>query len=133
MCVSTASLGTMIDGNLETLLPIALPVVGSGMGVIVHHLVGVSSDMEEVETLTSAVAGQLFRTLTQSDTWGGATIVDEVEASVMDVLEETVVHTWGEEMAIEITSNIFAAGVPSSTTSNCCIASACNKSTRLCI
>ena len=66
-------------------------------------------------------------------TWGGVTIVNDAEAGVRDVLEETEVHTWGGEVTIEITSNILAAGVPSSTTSNCCIASTCNKSTKLCI
>ena len=52
-------------------------------------------------------------------TWGGATMVDDVEASVRDALEETEVHACGEEVASESTSNILAAGVPSSATSNC--------------
>ena len=58
-------------------------------------------------------------------------MVDDVEASVRDALEEMEVHAWGEEVASEITSNILAAGVPSSTTSNCWIVSACNNSARL--
>ena len=133
MCVRTASSGTTIDGNLdlETLLPLA----SSGMGVILCHLAGVPLGLEEVEALTSSMAGDYLelqpRVTPTIGTWGGATIVDDVEASVRDVLEETEVHTWGEEVAIESTSNILAAGVPSSATSNCCIASACNKSARL--
>ena len=127
----------MVNGNLETLLPTSLPLAGSGMGVILYHLVGVPSELEEVEALTSSMAGHLSelepRVTPAMGTWGGATIVDDVEAGVRDVLEETEVHTGGEEVAIEITSNILAAGVPSSATSNCCIASTCNKSARLCI
>ena len=52
-------------------------------------------------------------------TWGGATMVDDVEANVRDALEEMKVHTCGEEVASESTSNILAAGVLSSATSNC--------------
>ena len=52
-------------------------------------------------------------------TWGSATMVDNVEASVRDALEEMEVHACREEVASESTSNILAAGVPSSTTSNC--------------
>ena len=121
----------MINSNLETSIPLA----GSGMGAILHHLAGVPLASEEVEALTSSVAGGFSevepRVTPAMGIWGGATIVDDVEASVRDVLEETEVHTWGEEVAIDITSNILAAGVLSSTTSNCCIASACNKSARL--
>ena len=60
-------------------------------------------------------------------TWGGASVVDDLTASVMDVMEGMEGHTWGEEVAIVIMSNILAAGGPSSATSNCCIASTCNK------
>ena len=105
------------------------------MGVILHHLAGVPSELEEVEALTSAVASDFSelepRVTPVTGTWGGATIVNEVEASIRDVLEETEVHTWGQEVAIEITSNILAAWVPSSATSNCCIAYPCHMSTRL--
>ena len=105
------------------------------MGVILCHFAGVPLGSEEVEALTSSMAGNISEfepgeTLAIG-TWGGATIVDDVEASVRDVLEEIEMHTWEEEVAIESTSNILAAGVPSSATSSCCIASACNNSARL--
>ena len=133
VCVGTASLGTMIDGNLETLLPLS----STGMGVILCHLVGMPLGSEEVEALNSSMTSNFLelepRVTPVMGTWGGATIVDDVEASVRDVLEEMEVHTWGEEVAIESTSNNLAAGVPSNTTSNCHIASACNNSARLCI
>ena len=121
----------MIDGNLETSLPLA----GSGMGVSLCHLAGVPLESEEVEALTSSMASDFLElepgVTPVIGTWGCGTIVDDVEASVRDVIEGTEVHTWGEEVAIESTSKILAAGVPSSTTSNCCIASACNNSARL--
>ena len=127
----------MINSNLETSLPTSLPLAGSGMGVILHHLAGVPLGSEEVEALTSSMAGNFSelepRVTPAIGTWEGATIVNDVEANVRDVLEEMEVHTWGEEVAIESTSNILAAGVPSSATSNCCIASACNNSAKLCI
>ena len=127
----------MINSKLETPLPTSLPLAGSGVGVILCHLAGVPLGSEEVEALTSSVAGNFSelepRVTPAMGTWRGATIVNDMEASVRDVLEETEVHTWGEEVAIEITSNILPAGVPSSATSNCCIASTCNKSARLCI
>ena len=46
-------------------------------------------------------------------------MVDDVEAGVRDALEETEVHACEEEVASESTSNILAAGVPSSATSDC--------------
>ena len=123
----------MIDGNLETSLPLA----SSGMSVILHHLAGVPLGSEEVEALTSSMASnfsELEPGVTPAiDTWRGATMVNDVEAGVRDVLEEMEVHAWGEEVASESTSNILAAGVPSSITSNCCIASTCNNSARLCM
>ena len=119
VCVRTASLGTMIDGSLKTSLPLA----SSGMGVILHHLAGVPSGSEEVEALTSSMASK-FSELEPGVTpaictWGCATMVNNMEAGVRNALEETEVHTWGEEVASEITSNILAAGVPSSATFNC--------------
>ena len=109
----------MIDGSLETSLPLA----SSGMGVILCHLAEVPSGLEEVEALTSSMAGdfsELEPGVTPAiSTWGGTTMVDDMEASIRDALEEMEVHTWGEEVASEITSNILAAGVPSSATSNC--------------
>ena len=123
----------MIDGNLEISLPTSLPLASSGIGVILCHLAGVpSGSVVEVEALTSSVAGDFSEEgMTPAmGTWGGASVVDNL-MDVMDVLEET--DTWGEEVAIAITSNILAAAVSSSTTSNCCITSACNKSARLCI
>ena len=111
------------------------PWPASGMGVILHHLAGVPLGSEEVEALTSSMAGnfsELEPGVTPAiGTWGGTTMVNDVEASVRDVLVEMEVHTWGEEVVSESTSNILAAGVPSSATSNCCIASTCNNSARL--
>ena len=52
-CIRTASLGTMIDGNLETRLSTSLPLAGSGMGIILCH----SGSVVKVEGLTSTVAG----------------------------------------------------------------------------
>ena len=112
-----------------------LPLASSGLGVILHHLAGVPSELEEVEALTSSMAGDFLElkpgVTPAIGTWGGATIVNDMEASVRDVLEEMEVHTWGEKVAIESTFNILAAGVPSNATSNCCIAYACNNSARL--
>ena len=126
-------MGTTINDNLETSLPLA----GSGMGVILHYLAGVPLDSEEVEALTSSMASdfpELESGVTPAiGTWGGATIVNDVDASVRDAVEEMEIHAWGEEVASEITSNILAAGVPSSATSNCYITSACNNSARLLI
>ena len=77
----------MIDGSLETLLPLA----GSGMGVILCHLAGVPLGLEEVEALTSSMASDFLelepRVIPAIGTWGGATIVNAVEAGVRDVLE----------------------------------------------
>ena len=119
----------MIDGNLEISLPTSLPLASSGIGVILCHLAEVPlGSVVEVEALTSSVAGDFSEEgMTPAM---GASVVDNL-MDVIDVLEET--DTWGEEVAIAITSNILAAVVSSSTTSNCCITSACNKSARLCI
>ena len=109
----------MIDGNLETLLPLA----SHGMGVIFHHLAGVPSGLEEVDTLNSSMASNILElepgVTPAIGTWGGTTMVNDVEASVRDALEEKEVHAWGEEVTSESTSNILAAGVPSRATSNC--------------
>ena len=67
------------------------------------------SDFSEIGTGVTPTMG----------TWGGTTMVDDVEASVRDALEETEVQACREEVASESTSNILAAGVPSSATSNC--------------
>ena len=50
----------MIDGSLET----SVPLDGSGMGVILHHMAGVSLGLEEVEALTSSMVRDFFRTWT---------------------------------------------------------------------
>ena len=93
------------------------------MGVILCHLAGVPLGSEEVEALTSSTSGDFLelepRVTPAIGTWGGTTMVDDMEAGVRDALEELEVHAWGEEVASESTSNISAAGVPSSTTSNC--------------
>ena len=87
----------MIDGNLETSLPLA----DSGMGVILYHLAGVPLGLEEVEALTSSMAGTFLKlepgVTPAIGTWGGITMIDDVEAGVRDVLEEMEVHAWGEE------------------------------------
>ena len=105
-------MGTMIDGNLETLLPLA----GSEMGVILCHLAGVPLGSEEAEAHTSSTASDFLelepRVTPAIGTWGGATIVNDVDASVRVVLEETGVPALGEEVACESTSNILTAGVP---------------------
>ena len=108
-----------MDGNFET----ALLLAGSGVGVILHHLAGVPLGSEEVDALPSSTAGDFSELQTgvtpAMGTWGGATVVDEVEAGVRDALEGLEVHACREEVACESTSNILAAGVPSSATSNC--------------
>ena len=81
------------------------------------------SGSEEVDGLPSSTAGDILGIGTgmtpTMGTWGGATMVDDVEAGVRDALEEMEVHAWREEVASESTSNILAAGVPCSTISNC--------------
>ena len=119
MCVRTASLGTTIDGKFETVLLLA----NIGVGMILQYLAGVPLVSEEVDGLLSSMASNfsgigIGLTLTMG-TWGGATMVDDVEASVRDALEEMEVHPCREELASESTNNILAAGVPSSATSNC--------------
>ena len=80
VCVRITSPGTMIDGSLETLLPLA----SSGMGVIFCHLAGVLLQLEEVEVLTSSMGGDFLElepgVTPAIGTWGGATMVDDVEA-----------------------------------------------------
>ena len=119
MCVRTASLGTTIDGKFET----ALLLTSIGVGMILRHLAGVPLGSEEVDGLLSSMASDFLGmgtgVTTTMGTWGGATMVDDVEASVRDALEETEVHTCGEEVASGSTSNILAAGVHSSATSKC--------------
>ena len=118
----------------KALLPTSLPLAGSGMGVILCHLAGVpSGSVVEVEAVASTAAGDFSEegVTPAMGTWGDASAVNDLTASAMDVLEEIERHTSGEEVAIAITSNILAAQVSSSATSNCCIASACNKSARL--
>ena len=107
-----------IDGNFETVLLLT----GSSMGVILCHLAEVPSGLEEVDALPSSMAGDFLELQPEvtptTGTIGGATMVDNVEASVKDPFKETEVHTDGEEVTHENTSNILAAGVPSSATSN---------------
>ena len=67
-------------------------------------------------------------------TWGGATIINEVVASVVaewNGLEERAVHKGWDVVAMESMSNILAAGVPNKVTSNCWIASASRSSAKL--
>ena len=78
----------------------SLPLANSGMGVILCHLAGVPLGLEEVEALMSSMAGDFMElepgVTPAIGTWGGTTMVNDVEASVRDVLEEMVVHVWGE-------------------------------------
>ena len=89
-----------MNGNLETLLPLA----GSGMGVILCHLAGMPLGLEEVEALTSSMASNFSelepRVTPAIGTWGGATIVNDVDAGVRDVLEEMEVPALGGEVAM---------------------------------
>ena len=93
-CVETASSGTMIDGSLETSLPLA----SSGVSVILCHLAGMPLGSEEVEALTSSMVGnclELEPGVTPAiSTWGGTTMVDDVEAGARDALEGMEVHAW---------------------------------------
>ena len=86
----------MIDSNLETPLSTLLPLAGSAMGIILHHLAGVPlGSVVEVETLASAAAGDFSEegVTPAMGTWGGASVVDDLTATVMDVLEGTDGHT----------------------------------------
>ena len=88
----TTSSVIMIDGNLELSLPSSLPLAGSGIGVILHHLAGVlSRSVVEVEALTSsAVCNFSGEGVTPAmGTWGGASVVDALTAGVIDGLEGT--------------------------------------------
>ena len=96
VCIGTASSGMMIDRNLVISLPTSLPLASSGIGVILHHLVGwLPRSVVEVEALTSSVASNFSGEGMTSvvGTWGGASVVDASTASVMDGLEGTVGHT----------------------------------------
>ena len=119
VCVGTASLGTTIDSKFDTVLLLA----GIGVSMILQHLAGVPLGSEEVDGLLSSMASDFLGIGTgvtpTMGTWGCATMIDDVEASVRDALEEMKVYACGEEVASESASNILAAGVPSSTTSNC--------------
>ena len=118
-CVGIACLGTTIDGKFET----ALLLASIGVGRILRHLAGVPLGSEEAAGLLSSMASDFSGMGTgvtpTMDTGGGTPIADDVEASCRDALEEMEVHACREEVASESTSNILAAGVPSSTTSNC--------------
>ena len=69
--------------------------------------------------------------------WGGTTIINDVVAdgvvAEQSNLEDIGVHNGWDLVAIISTSKILAAGVPNNATSNCCIASACRSSAKLCI
>ena len=89
-------LGTMIDGNLELSLPASLPLADSGIGVILYDLAGViSRSVVEVEALTSSAASDFSGegVTPAMGTWGGASVVDALTASIMDGLEGTEGHT----------------------------------------
>ena len=93
----------MIDGNLELSLPASLLLAGSGVGVILCHLAGVfSRSVVKVEALTSSAAGDFLEegVTPAVGTWGGASVVDDLTAGVMDVLEGTEGHASGEEVAL---------------------------------
>ena len=66
------------------------------MGVILCHLAGVPLGLEEVDALPSSMAGNSSElklgVAPTMGTWGGTTMVDDVEVSVRDALEMEV-HT----------------------------------------
>ena len=96
-----ASLGTMIEGKFG----MELLVVVIGVGIILLHLDGITLGSDEVDeqwsTLTEGhfSGWQLLRNRNLGDSHyghlGGATIIDEVEASAVagqNCLEERGVH-----------------------------------------
>ena len=79
----------MINGNLELSLPASLPLTGSGIGVILHHLARVLSRLaDDVEALTSSAADNfLDEGVTPAmGTWGGASVMDDLEAGGINAL-----------------------------------------------
>ena len=86
----------MNNRNLEISLPTSLSLAGSGVGVILCHLAGVlSRSVIKVEALTSSAASNFSEEGVTPDvgTWGGASVVDDLTASVMNVLEGMEGHT----------------------------------------
>ena len=118
--------------------------MGKGVGMIFLHFDGMTWESAEVEgdglsSLTAIsvdgnVSGPGNWVTPTMGTWGGAIIVEEVNAGVVTGqggLE------WGgvqgcKVVAIESISGILAARVPNKATSNCTV-SAWRSSTRLCM
>ena len=116
----------MIEGKFGT----ELLVVGIIVGIILCHLEGMTLGSDEVEgncmtlLVTVSVDGDSSTWVTPTmGTWGGATIVNEVEAdgvvAEQNDLEDRGVHKGWDVVAIISMSKILAAGVPSNATSNC--------------
>ena len=129
-----------MDGKFGT----ELLVVGIGVGMILWHLEGMTLGSDEVEgngillLAAALVNGDSSMWVTPiMGTWGGETIVDGVVANGIvaeqsDFEDRGVDDVW-DLVAIISTFKILAAGVPNNATSNCCIASACRSSAKLCI
>ena len=121
-----------------------LLVIGISVGMILWHLEGMTLGSEKVEgdgmILLAAILvdGDSSTWVTPTmGTWGGTTIVDGVVANGVVAecsnLEDRGAHNGWDLVAIISTFKILAAGVPNNATSNCCIASACRSSAKLCI
>ena len=128
-----------MDGKFGT----ELLVAGVSVGMILWHLEGMTFGSDEVEgegiflLAASSVNGDSSTWVTPIlGTWGGKTIIDGVVANCIvaeqsDFEDRGVNNVW-DLMAIISTFKILAACVPNNTISNCCIASACRSSGKLC-
>ena len=128
-----------MGGKLEAKLLGLEEVIGMSVSIILLHLEEPTLWSAEVEgegisLFVDALAksGSFTLVTPTMGTWGGTTIIDGVVAEWSN-FEDRGVNDGCDLVAIISRFKILAAGVPNEATSNCCIASVCRSSAKLCI